>query len=271
MAIPKFSETHLRELSNVLEGAISHKELTDLFRELAFDESTTAHGTNPKWERILRTLSIRQHRDTNGNNVGTFIETVISPIRFIRKPNEFEDYRHRINLLLSFTGLSLTARGKLTLIEKAESLDEATERAGKLRKALNSRSVHPDVLRFCKAELLQENYFHAVFEATKSVADKIKEKSGLGTDGSELVDGAFSIKNPILAINSLQTESEQSEHKGFANLLKGLFGTFRNVTAHAPKIKWRIEEQDALDLLTIVSYLHRRLDKAVKVPKIPST
>jgi uncharacterized protein (TIGR02391 family) len=49
--------------------------------------------------------------------------------------------------------------------------------------------------------------------------------------------------------------------------LKGVFGTFRNVTAHAPKIHWTIEEQDALDLLTMVSYLHRRLDRAVKVIK----
>ena len=80
----------------------------------------------------------------------------------------------------------------------------------------------------------------------------------------------FSIKNPLLAINSLQTETEESEHKGFANLLKGVFGTFRNVTAHVPKIKWPIEEQDAMDLLTMVSYLHRRLDRAFKVPRGPS-
>ncbi|HEY4636890.1 MAG TPA: TIGR02391 family protein, partial [Burkholderiales bacterium] len=27
--------------------------------------------------------------------------------------------------------------------------------------------MHPDVLRFCRPELVQKNYFHAVFEATK--------------------------------------------------------------------------------------------------------
>jgi uncharacterized protein (TIGR02391 family) len=56
--------------------------------------------------------------------------------------------------------------------------------------------VHPDVLEFCKPELLEENYFHAVFEATKSVAEKIRVKTGLGKDGTELVDTAFSTKNP---------------------------------------------------------------------------
>jgi Protein of unknown function (Hypoth_ymh) len=48
--------------------------------------------------------------------------------------------------------------------------------------------------------------------------------------------------------------------------LKGTFGTFRNVTGHASKITWQITEEDAFDLLSIVSYLHRRLDKAVRVP-----
>jgi uncharacterized protein (TIGR02391 family) len=124
------------------------------------------------------------------------------------------------------------------------------------------------VLKFCREELLQDNYFHAVFEATKSIADKIREKAGLVIDGAELVDKAFSVGKPLLAINTLQTETEQSEQKGFANLLKGVFGTFRNVAAHAPKIKWPIDEQDALDLLTMVSYVHRRLDRAVKVPPV---
>jgi len=31
----------------------------------------------------------------------------------------------------------------------------------------------------------------------------------------------------------------------------------------APKISWPMGEQDALDLLSIVSFLHRRLDDAV--------
>jgi hypothetical protein len=43
-----------------------------------------------------------------------------------------------------------------------------------------------------------------------------------------------------------------------------MFGTFRNVTAHAPKIHWNITEQDALDLLTLCSLLHRRLDAAIR-------
>ena len=79
-----------------------------------------------------------------------------------------------------------------------------------------------------------------------------------------MVDQAFAAGSglPLLAINRYSTETERSEHKGFANLLRGMFGTFRNVTAHAPKVRWPIDEADALDLLSLASYVHRRLDRA---------
>lgn len=65
---------------------------------------------------------------------------------------------------------------------------------------------------------------------------------------------------PILAFNSLRTDTEKDEQRGLVNLLKGMFSTFRNVTAHAPKVTWPIDEQDALDLLSLASFLHRRID-----------
>jgi uncharacterized protein (TIGR02391 family) len=45
-------------------------------------------------------------------------------------------------------------------------------------------------------------------------------------------------------------------------LIKGLFAAMRNPTAHAPKVKWAIELPEALDVLTLASMLHRRLDTA---------
>lgn len=52
-------------------------------------------------------------------------------------------------------------------------------------------------------------------------------------------------------------------------LTKGMFGTFRNTTAHAPKVSWPIGLDDALDLLTLASLLHRRLDSAHVTPAAP--
>ena len=68
--------------------------------------------------------------------------------------------------------------------------------------------------------------------------------------------------SPIVAINALGTESERSEQRGFANLLKGTFGMFRNTTAHAPKINWALNREDAEEVLTLLSMIYKRLDAA---------
>jgi uncharacterized protein (TIGR02391 family) len=124
------------------------------------------------------------------------------------------------------------------------------------------------VLLYCKSELLEENYFHAVFEATKSIGVKIRNVSGLSSDGAELAQAAFALpkdgSHPILAINELKTETDRGEQRGFANLLTGLFGTIRNPLAHNARVEWPMGEQDALDILGIVSLIHRKLDRARK-------
>jgi uncharacterized protein (TIGR02391 family) len=123
--------------------------------------------------------------------------------------------------------------------------------------------MHAEVLKYCRAELLQDNYFHAVFEAAKGLAQRIQDMSGIQTDGATLIDRVFAMERPVLAINSLQTETEKSEHKGFAALLKGCFAAVRNPLAHEPKILWDGED-DAADYLSLISLLHRKLDDCVQ-------
>lgn len=106
----------------------------------------------------------------------------------------------------------------------------------------------------------------------KSIAAKIRALSGLTSDGAELVQQAFGMpsgKSPLLAINELRTETDRGEQRGFANLLIGLLGTIRNPTAHNPKIEWDMSEQDALDILTTASLIHRKLDKARRMQELP--
>jgi uncharacterized protein (TIGR02391 family) len=117
-------------------------------------------------------------------------------------------------------------------------------------------------LRFCRAELVADNYFHAVLEATKSIADKLRAKSDLTEDGAKLVDATLCGSAPRVAINDLLTDSQRSEQSGFANLVKGTFGMFRNPTAHEARVLWAMSKEDAEDLLSLASLIHRRLDAA---------
>ena len=217
--------------------------------------------------RLFQALHARQHRDRYANSVLRFVTYAMDPVRHVGNRNYYESKRTEVNAVLAFSGLVLHEDGKLRRRSAATTLSQAELAASALRKALMERKVHGDVLRFCRAELVADNYFHAVFEATKSVAEKLREKTGLSSDGAPLVDEALGLGKtgiPRLAFNRLQSESEKSEHTGLMNLIKGVFGAFRNTTAHAPKIHWQVTEQDALDVLTTVSLIHRRLDSSVR-------
>jgi len=147
---------------------------------------------------------------------------------------------------------------------KAPTVSDAQRRADRLRDELTRRRVHPDVLRFCRAEFVAKDYFHAVFEAAKSVAEKLRRITGLPSDGVTLVQTAFDRKGagPFILVNGLASQSDFDDHDGLAALMSGVFKVFRNVPAHVPRAYGSVTEQDALDLLTTVSYLHRRLDLA---------
>lgn len=130
--------------------------------------------------------------------------------------------RANLNKALSFVGLAVDESGHLNGVKRASTLSEAERRAAELRADLAQRGVHKDVLAFCRAELLADKHFHAVLEANKSIAAKIRYRTGLADDGSALVDRALGGGLPMLAINSLRSRSEQSEQRGFANLVKGI-------------------------------------------------
>jgi len=268
--VSEFAAIHLQSICDVLadtDTGLTGSEISQLLSHMGISDPTPAAT---KRHRLFDALNARQQQDRCGNLVVGFIQAAMEPVRYTRNKELFASRLDKLSEVLAFAGYSIGEDGKLRPQTVARTLTEAEERAGRLRAELRRRNVHPDVLAFCRAELLQSNYFHAVFEATKSIAGKIRAKTGLTEDGAPLVDVAFGMGKaamPYLAFNSLRTESEQSEHSGLMNLMKGMFGAFRNVTAHAPKISWTISEQDAFDLLTIASFLHRRLDAAVRTSR----
>jgi len=138
-----------------------------------------------------------------------------------------------------------------------------TKRA--LKAKLENRGAHSQIFKYCREELTDENYFHAILEAIKGAAERIREMSGLSTDRAGLIQKAFSVKIPILKINSLITETEISKQKRFSNMLIGIFGSVRNPVAHAPKSSWPMTEQDALDIISTISFVHRKLDSASRL------
>lgn len=263
--ISKFSDNTLGQIGAILgdtQRGFTGGEIGSLLAQAGI--SDPAPDTTKRY-RLHRALAARQDQDGCANNVVAFIRIAMDPSRYVREVDVFNDRRRDLNIALALSGMHLAENGEVVRVSRATTLNEARARAATLRSKLLDRQVHAEVLRFCKEELLADNYFHAVFEATKSVAERIRSLTGLTGDGGELVDQALNVQNPMLAINRLSTDTEKSEQKGFGNLIKGIFGMFRNVTAHAPRLTWEVTEPDALDLMSMLSLVHRRLDSCAVV------
>jgi uncharacterized protein (TIGR02391 family) len=221
-----------------------------------------------KWKRIQIAFANDQNSRRDRTGILAFIRRAMRPSMHLSNPQRFEHMRHQLNKALAFAELGCDEAGKLHPVQAATTLSEAEKRASALRAGLERRGVHPEILRFCQAEWLADDYFHAALEATKSVADRIRKRTGLLEDGAVLVDRAFGGDKPMLVINQRSTKSERDEQSGFCNLLKGLFGMFRNPTAHEARINWHITEEDAEDLMSLASLIHRRLDSAIMPPRV---
>jgi uncharacterized protein (TIGR02391 family) len=262
-----FSQDQLEAIAGAL-GDTSQGLTGPEIQHLIASSKMIDPGPVTKRVRIYNAFVESQNTKQNRTHVLEFIRLAMRPARYSRDPERYEPMRALLNQALAFAGLVVDQAGNLTSTKAAQTLPEAQRRARDLRADLEGRGVHPDVLKFCRAELLADNYFHAVQEAVKSVADKMRTRTGLTDDGAPLVDRVLAGDPPLLAINPRSTASERSEQSGFANLVRGTFGMFRNPTAHEARIHWSMSKEDAEDLLTIVSLIHRRLDKAHMPPRV---
>ncbi|MCA0235870.1 MAG: TIGR02391 family protein [Bacteroidetes bacterium] len=269
VAYPKIESNILRAISALIgdtNSGLTGTEMTKYLRDSGIDDPSPGIT---KRDRLFDALHQKQEQDRCSNNVFAFIKKVMHPSNYANNEEMFDHRRHELNVQLAFVGWRVTEKGELESVVVAQTIDEAKERAGRLRKKLQERKIHSELLKYCREELLKENYFHAVLEASKSIAERVREMSSLTEDGGDLIAKAFGLganNQPKLAVNFLSNGSEISEHKGFANFLVGVFGMFRNVTAHAPKIKWAINEDDAVEALAVISFAHKKLDECYKTP-----
>lgn len=262
---PPWSYATLKEVAAVLadtEDGLTGKEIGDLLTRLGMTDPSPGIT---KRDRLTEAFVVRQNSDGNPARVITFIVRAMEPVNFRDRPHLFNMRRDRLNERLAFVGLHLTERGQMSKGALARTLDEASRIATSIRDELTRRRTHPEVLRYCSLEVLKQDHFHACLEATKSIFDRLRTLTSASGDGPPLVDASLALGKsgtPLLAINALSTQTERDEQSGLANLVKGLGGLYRNPTAHDPRLNRTISEEELLEVLTIVSMVHRRIDGA---------
>lgn len=258
-----FDLSTLRSVSAIIGDLLTHRQITEHLQNAGIVD--TGEGTN-KPDRIYFSLKARQVQDKCGNNVLSFVLKIIDPKRYGDEA-VFEKHRTIINEKLLYEGIEIDRAGRPNAVSKASTISEAKRRSLRVKERVHGIGVHSDILRYCEAEWLNENYFHAILEVTKSVAQKLRDKSGYTGDGSELVDACFGLgkdSKPMLAFNTLKSDSDESEHKGFLNFVKGFFGLYRNPKAHDPKILEDTQLSELTEVLVIASIIHSKLDATYK-------
>lgn len=261
MIAPCFSRGQLEQLARLLGEEVTGSKLSLMLGQVSLIDKIEL---STKWKRIYTAFVLYQNDKKCSNQIMHFIKLVLEPASYVNNSSHYHDVLNDVSAILSFVGFEIKSDGRIYKCVQSKTVSDAEQRANTLKKQLEYRNIHKEIFKFCLPELLTNNYFHAVFEANKGLFQRIRDLSGLTTDGAALIEQVFST-NPILIINNYISHSEKDEHKGFCNLLKGLCGMFRNTEAHTPKYIWSITEQDALEILGTISYCHRRLDNAQKI------
>ena len=263
--IPPFSDESIEALAKELGECGTGYDI-DLILEKCQLEDKSEKTT--KWRRLKWVFIDVQRKNDCADKILEFMQHYLNPLRLHNRniTDMFLPRRGKINWILSFNDLKFGDDGKFYMKDKARTPNEAVRQEQNLQGKMRQRDFHPEMLKYCRDEIEGEDYFHAVFEAAKGLAQRIRDKSGVkDKDGVDLVNRVFSEKKPMLALNQLQTPTEQNEQKGFAALLRGCFSLIRNPVSHEPKIHWEGEE-NAADYLSLLSLLHRKLDDCSRMP-----
>lgn len=277
--IQRLDQQQLKSLCGVVahtsEG-LTKSELTTLLGQCgicAVDDGSSRNqlgytiGLN-KRDWLYNCLVTEINRSQSFSKVFSFLQAVLNPASYTSADSR-QKYRYlfeETNKVLLFAGLSIDQSGRLVAVSQAETLSEVDQRVNHLKKALYDRAIHSEVQKYCVEDYLRADYYDAVFEAAKGLAERVRQISGLTTDGGTLFQTAFSKNDPYIFFNAMKTDSERSEFIGLKELLEAIFHLVRNPAAHTPKVNWKTDETKVLDILTLISFAHKYLDECHRMP-----
>jgi uncharacterized protein (TIGR02391 family) len=156
--------------------------------------------------------------------------------------------------------LTDSGRNRLEAIAKraVDLLPSAREQAG-LQLDPRITALHAEVYKVARPLLAGGHGDNAVEEACKVVAKRVRDLSGLQTDGVGLMTAAFSPQSPTVRLNDLKNQTERDEQLGYMYLSAGLIAAARNPRAHRPSGGY--DEDEVFEFLAVASAILRRLDR----------
>jgi len=138
------------------------------------------------------------------------------------------------------------------------------------------RNLHPKIKEWAGEEYKEnKDYYEAAEKASRAYISNVKDKSGVDTDKEmNNMDYSFNLGKGKLLVTDCNSPSEKAIQNGQNFLSQGLVAGCRNPLDHNfPNYEEKLgktglfSEQDCLDMLSLISHLHRRLDNSKLRPQ----
>lgn len=248
---------------------LTHTNIDKYLMECSIQDISTKSRTvglgyifgDSKAKRIYKCFINEFHKTNNDLKIVSFIERALDPSRFADS-KRYDEILKDINSVLLFMGCEIGKSGKVKIVKKATTIDEVQERINALGNEARKRNVHSEVLKYCKREYLDKDYFHAQFEASKGLFQRIRDLTNQNVDGTKLINGVFSTEEPMLILPNLKLtdRTDKDEFLGYKHLFEYVINAVRNPEGHTPRILASEELGECLDNFVIISRCHRFLD-----------
>lgn len=244
----------LERLAKIVSEEYTGTGITDLFRRAGF--GTIRHDGSTKQKFLYATFEGMQGK-FGPKGILKVLKVACSPQEELNRPG----VRSRINECLAFSGLEIGEDGEIIKIKRAKTP------TGGNSSMFDQRGYHGFVVKHARAKFLQGDYFGAVGDCCREFEGLVRQASGLELSGRRLMGKALDPKKGIAGSldNVLPNATRESRHgaqEETMHLAMGIMAGPRNSTAHESKANFPIGRDDALDKLTVLSYVLRQLERA---------
>lgn len=104
-------------------------------------------------------------------------------------------------------------------------------------------------------------FMAALKEVNSRIKKLYKKYRGEEKDGQDLMHKAFTVSNPLLIFEGMDTESGRNVQEGYMQIFAGAMQGIRNPKAHE---NMSISREDAVKRLVLASLLMDKIDEAIR-------
>jgi len=248
-----FCSSTLGSLASIMCIVYRGREITELFRESGLPPVWNYLGAD--WKFLCGALESTQ-RNFGPYGVARILETACVQQDGLGNGRMRED----INECLSPCGVGIGDDGK------ARRLGQAGTPAGEAA-LFDQRRYHQDVIGHAKPKFLKGDYFGSVIEGCKVLEELVRVRSGVDGYGTRLMKRALGEGGALeVDMADLTGTTKDGIRRGLGSMCEGMVSSVRNPVSHEYEERFPIGGEDALDILSVVSYLCRQIERMRRRP-----